>query len=135
MPSNDNMPCPVCGFLTLEGAYGSYVICPVCEWEDDGVQLANPACGGGANSESLIEAQVAALAKYPFDVALAKGVCRDRRWRPLNDSEQRLSEREREEKHWKNKGIAQISECYWIKPDLGVTRLDSVRFAATFEAR
>jgi Cysteine-rich CPCC len=34
-----------------EGAYGSYVICDVCGWEDDQVQLANPACGGGANSE------------------------------------------------------------------------------------
>jgi len=115
MPDNDKIPCPVCGFLTLEGAYGSYDICRVCDWEDDQVQLANPACGGGANSESLIEAQGAVLAKYPFDVSLAKGVCRDPLWRPLNDREKRLAEREREEEYWKNKGIVDLDECYWIK--------------------
>jgi hypothetical protein len=124
MARNDEIPCPACGFLTFTGAYGSYVICPVCNWEDDQAQLANPACGGGANSKSLIEAQIDALARYPFDVALAKGVRRDSRWRPLNDSEKRLAEKEREERHWKNEGIVEISECYWNKnlPTLRVTR-------------
>jgi hypothetical protein len=37
--------CPACGFLTLtQGFYGSYALCPLCDGEDDGMQLANPAC-------------------------------------------------------------------------------------------
>ena len=83
MTSHDEaLPCPACGFLTVEGCYGSYGICAVCGWEDDGVQLANPACGGGANSESLIEAQTAAIGEYPVSVEVADGYRRDRRWRP-----------------------------------------------------
>ncbi|MGX1964083.1 CPCC family cysteine-rich protein [Streptomyces sp. CB02115] len=36
---------------------GSYKICPVCFWEDDGAQFRWPTMGGGANKVSLIEAQ------------------------------------------------------------------------------
>lgn len=45
-----DLPCPSCGFLTLEDFYGSYAICPICNWEDDGVQLANPTSNGGATA-------------------------------------------------------------------------------------
>jgi hypothetical protein len=115
MSDDDELPCPACGFLTLEGAYGSYVICDMCEWEDDQVQLANPACGGGANSESLIEAQAAALARYPAGVEVAEGLRRDPRWRPLNDSEKQAAEAERDEEYWKNRGVVSLSECYWLR--------------------
>ena len=112
----DDLPCPACGSLTLEGPYGSYVICGICGWEDDQVQLANPTCGS-ANSRSLIEAQVSALALYPLDVALANGVReRDARWRPLNDVEKGRAARERDEKYWKNKGIVDTADCYWLNP-------------------
>ena len=30
-----------------------YDICPICFWEDDGVQFADPDYEGGANEESL----------------------------------------------------------------------------------
>ncbi|MEU5444565.1 CPCC family cysteine-rich protein [Streptomyces griseofuscus] len=33
------------------------VCCPVCFWEDDGVQFRWPAMSGGANKVSLVEAQ------------------------------------------------------------------------------
>jgi hypothetical protein len=115
MSNADELPCPACGFLTVEAAYGSYVICPICDWEDDQVQLANPACGGGANSESLIEAQSAALARHPLGVDLADGVRRDPRWRPLSQSEKDTALRERDERLWKNKGIVDLAECYWVK--------------------
>ena len=118
MSDDDELPCPACGFIGIEGAYGSYVICDVCGWEDDHVQLANPACGGGANSESLIEAQAAALAQYPVGVELAEGLRRDPRWRPLNDSEKHAAEFERNEKVWKNRGVDSLSECYWLKSAL-----------------
>ncbi|MFI7386777.1 CPCC family cysteine-rich protein [Streptomyces sp. NPDC049813] len=52
--------CPCCGHLVFDagrGWPGSYEICPVCFWEDDGVQLRYPNMGGGANRPSLIEAQ------------------------------------------------------------------------------
>ncbi len=54
--------CPCCGFLTL-GAEppGTFEICPVCFWEDDNVQFDDPNYEGGANEESLHEAQKAFL--------------------------------------------------------------------------
>lgn len=46
--------CPCCGFFTLQQEPpGTYELCPVCYWEDDGVQYADPDYKGGANSESL----------------------------------------------------------------------------------
>jgi hypothetical protein len=36
---------------------GSYEICEVCFWEDDPVQLLDPAYRGGANTLSLMESQ------------------------------------------------------------------------------
>ncbi|MFF1770133.1 CPCC family cysteine-rich protein [Streptomyces sp. NPDC058249] len=38
--------CPCCGFLTLDER-GSYEICPVCFWEDDGQDAKMPT-GSGA---------------------------------------------------------------------------------------
>ena len=49
--------CPCCGYQTLLGPPGSYDICKVCFWEDDGVQLLDPAYQGGANRPSLMECQ------------------------------------------------------------------------------
>ncbi|MFE6746326.1 CPCC family cysteine-rich protein [Kitasatospora purpeofusca] len=52
-------PCPCCGRLVLdaeEGWPGSSVVCPVCAWEDDPVQLRWP-FAPGANSVPLVEAQ------------------------------------------------------------------------------
>jgi len=51
-------PCLCCGYLTMVEPPGSFDICPICFWEDDYVQAKNPYYRGGANSESLIEAQV-----------------------------------------------------------------------------
>ena len=52
-------PCPCCGHVVFADAPGSYDICPVCNWEDDIVQLRWPDFAGGANRPSLIEAQEA----------------------------------------------------------------------------
>jgi Cysteine-rich CPCC len=54
----DRFACPCCGYLTFrEASYGSFSICPVCFWEDDPGQLADPTYRGGANIPSLIEAR------------------------------------------------------------------------------
>ena len=50
--------CPCCGYKTFDSEpNGSYIICQVCFWEDDPVQLAHPDFSGGANRISLKQAQ------------------------------------------------------------------------------
>ena len=50
--------CPCCGYKTLSSEKrGSYEICPVCYWEDDKVQFADPEFKGGANRVSLSQAR------------------------------------------------------------------------------
>ncbi|MFE2206842.1 CPCC family cysteine-rich protein [Streptomyces rubiginosohelvolus] len=44
---------PFCGFRALETMPGSYMICPVCFQEGNGLQFAPPAMAGGANWVSL----------------------------------------------------------------------------------
>ncbi len=50
--------CPCCGYKTLdEEPPGTYDICEICYWEDDGVQFDDPDYTGGANIPSLRQAQ------------------------------------------------------------------------------
>ena len=50
--------CPCCDFYTLNNkANNTFQICPICYWEDDGVQLHNPNYVGGANHISLNQAK------------------------------------------------------------------------------
>ncbi len=54
MPS---FPCPCCGYLVFDEP-GAYDLCPLCFWEDDGIQLEfATTCAGGANGVTLLEAQ------------------------------------------------------------------------------
>ncbi len=85
--SSDLFPCPACGFLEFTEAPGSYEICRVCGWEDDHVQLLHPRMRGGANGESLVEAQLEALKQHPLEVKAVQGHVRDPDWRPLTDEE------------------------------------------------
>lgn len=56
--SLQKFPCPCCGYLTLESPPpGTYLVCPVCNWEDDPVQFKDPQYSGGANVISLQEAK------------------------------------------------------------------------------
>ena len=53
-----NYQCYCCGYFTLPGAWdNTFEICPVCYWEDDGIQSGDPAYEGGANGVSLITAR------------------------------------------------------------------------------
>jgi hypothetical protein len=52
------LPCRCCGALTI-GEADAYEVCPVCGWEDDPVQAADPDIAGGANPLSLNAARLA----------------------------------------------------------------------------
>ena len=50
--------CPCCRYYTLDNQpYNTFQLCPVCYWEDDGVQLNFPEYKGGANEVSLNQAR------------------------------------------------------------------------------
>lgn len=85
-------PCPACGFFVFGEPPGSYGGCDVCDWEDDHVQLAHPRMGGGANTESLLEAQRHALTFVPLEVRTYRDVARDPAWRPLQPGDPGLGD-------------------------------------------
>ena len=50
--------CPCCNFDTFKSEERlSYVICPICFWEDDPIAFEDPKFEGGANGVSLIQAR------------------------------------------------------------------------------
>ncbi|AON55491.1 CPCC family cysteine-rich protein [Herbaspirillum seropedicae] len=51
-------PCRCCASpVFFSPPDGDYSVCPVCGWEDDPVQFADPDCRGGANEMSLNDAK------------------------------------------------------------------------------
>lgn len=50
--------CPCCGYYTFDKKERTYDICPVCFWEDDPEQYANPLMPNGANHVALATARV-----------------------------------------------------------------------------
>ncbi len=57
MDSKQKYTCPCCGYKTIDREDTFYDLCPVCFWETDPIQFADPNYGGGANRVSLIQAQ------------------------------------------------------------------------------
>lgn len=53
--SSTEIKCPCCGKAYVE----EYAICPVCNWENDPVQLVQPSTARGANKMTLDEARAA----------------------------------------------------------------------------
>lgn len=52
-------PCPCCGYAIHTRPPGSYDLCPICFWEDDGLQLEFASTlAGGANEPTLLQAQL-----------------------------------------------------------------------------
>ncbi len=60
MTTNSLRQCPCCDYFTLDRR-GDFDICPVCGWEDDGLdpenpeQLDNSASAGGPNGKAPLE--------------------------------------------------------------------------------
>lgn len=110
-------PCPSCGFYTTgETEFGSYNICPLCNWEDDAVQLANPASSGGANSASLIAYQQRSMDQFPLHIHAHDSYMRDPQWRPLDAEEILVAERDSRETRWKHHAVSVYADAYWMKP-------------------
>lgn len=58
IPMSERVTCPCCGHRTLPDGPGAYELCPVCEWEDDGISTREPTVwGGNPNGVSLAEGQ------------------------------------------------------------------------------
>jgi len=108
------VPCPACGFIVFVGTYGSYDVCPVCGWEDDGVQLANPTSSGGANRESLLDAQVKALTAAPLGTEHATYE-RSSRWRPLTEPEIQAYRVLAVRASWHSAGVTDEADAYWAR--------------------
>lgn len=79
-------PCPCCGYKTLPGR-GDYDVCPVCWWEDEGLE---PWEYSGPNAQTLVEAQREHLSESrPYRLRPGKvrppkrSEVRDPDWRPF----------------------------------------------------
>jgi hypothetical protein len=108
------LACPCCGFRTIsDEAYGSYALCPVCGWEDDAVQLANPCSEGGANKESLYYCQRHIECWSEDKMAAFEA---DPTWRPLNEEESAYFQAAKKREHWTFMGETAPNLAYWRKP-------------------
>lgn len=88
--------CACCGFKTLSEGEGSYEICPLCSWQEDGVMNANPDYWGGANGVCLRQAQrnyiaFGASEKRLIGKFIGELYEKDPLWKPVWESEARLS--------------------------------------------
>jgi len=82
--SNKKYTCPCCGYKTLDDLPpGTYEICKLCGWEDDFVQFRDPDYEGGANGESLREAQYNFLKEFELDKETF-GYEKDKGWEILS---------------------------------------------------
>jgi hypothetical protein len=108
-----SLACPACGFRTIdEDSYGTYLICPVCGWEDDAVQLANPCSGGGANRESLAECQ---RSSATWNTVQMQKHERDSDWRPLTQEEIACFTSVAQKQRWSFPGELESALAYWRK--------------------
>lgn len=114
----EDVTCPACGFAVLAEGYGSYEICEICGWEDDGVQLANPTSGGGANRHSLADAQAVIIARLPVSVMTHGEFRRDPLWRPLSAHERAEAEAKRRVRHWHTTAAQDRMDAYWLRAPL-----------------
>jgi hypothetical protein len=96
-------PCPCCGYQTLPGR-GAYDLCPVCWWEDEGLE---PWEYSGPNGQTLVEAQQEYLAqRLPHRLRPGKVRASKRReerdpdWRPFELTDELIGRVEQATVEW-----------------------------------
>lgn len=84
--------CPCCGYKTLRER-NNWETCPICKWMDDDLQSIKPDLKGGANKESLREAQknykeIGRVSKTFFHLESepTSNYEKDKNWKPLAES-------------------------------------------------
>jgi hypothetical protein len=84
MSERELRTCPCCGYKTI---IEEHDICDVCWWEHVHLEFRLPYCGGGANGDSLHEAQRKFLLERddPEIVEKASYHERDPTWKPVDD--------------------------------------------------
>jgi hypothetical protein len=119
-------PCPCCGHLVFGEPPGSYQICPICYWEDDPVQAADPWFQGGANRPSLAEAQRNYVAFGTVERRSVENVrlpgdqdAVDPSWRPLRDSDREYATTPRHIKEADQQFGAGQPYHYWRRGSVG----------------
>lgn len=100
----------------MDAEYGPYSICVLCDWEDDGLQLANPTSSGGANQQSLFAAQGKVLKRLPLSLAEVKGHTRGSVWRPLTVEECGSFTQWQGARAWCMPAVLHESDAYWRCP-------------------
>lgn len=109
-------PWPCCGFRVFDEPRGSFDICPICGWEDDPLQGANPCTGRSATSEPLVQAQdnFQFTPDADLDECAESGFRRDLQWRRLNMNERQIFNGESSRvAEFPNSRVATIEEYYW----------------------
>lgn len=110
--------CACCGYQTIEEK-GCFEICPICYWEDDPVQEADPWFSGGANNPSLYQAQINYELYSAIEECFQKNVRNIRSedlkcstWRSLAESDKKFCTTLVEvEKNWGKSNLASYN--YW----------------------
>lgn len=112
--------CPCCGYKVFEES-GCYEICPICFWEDDSVQSADPWYDGGANVPSLFEAQNNFVKYGAMEYRFKKNVRepgtneeKDPNWRPVNESDRGYVRTPTEIENLRDQGTI-IPYDYWLR--------------------
>ena len=116
--------CPCCGYIVFNEPTGSYEICPICYWEDDPVQAADPWFAGGANRPNLVDAQ-ALFARYGameerFVTDVRPPLDSDRvdpSWRAVLDTDKAYATTPREIEQIPVDDPSRVSYCYWLRTD------------------
>jgi hypothetical protein len=115
-------PCPCCGRLVFAEPPGSYEICPICFWEDDPVQAADPWFAGGANTPSLADAQRNFAEFGAMEPRFVNNVRApterdvvDPKWRPLRDFDRQHSTTPKKIEESVQASGAGPSYHYWLR--------------------
>lgn len=112
--------CPCCGHQVFK-EYGHFELCPICFWEDDDIQMADPWYQGGANSPCLYDAQKnyikfgAMEEQFKADVRLPTELeLKDPSWRLVNESDRKFVIAPKEIESRKQNNVS-IPWEYWMR--------------------